>query len=1332
MTRGFTQSARWMLVVVLVLGTPLAFAQPRGGRGGAAAATASSAPPPPTPGVAAVAPDVCIPPDRATGATACPAGSVHFGTHAATAPPAAARATADARDHAKAAKKGAPTVQLDAATLRRRQNLAVRSHDLLVREVQLTATLVRNMTTTDPHRPDALMRLAENIQELGSSENGLGQDMEEQIFRERTAHHDQQVAALQRTQQQHFTQAQQYRTQLIRTFEVLVTDHPRYQRMDEVLFYLAFAYQDSHNQTDARRVYLTLIQRFPQSRFIPNAYLSFAEFFFEQGAMEEARQFYQRVIDINTPENQVYGFALYKIAWVYFNLSDFDASLQSFYRVVDYAREHQDNPSVAPLLRSARTELVGAYGAVYGVSRPLRTGEAVNTFRRYAADENGAFDMFERLGELYQDAGQWPNSIAVYHQLMETRSTSDKFCIWQAQVAKAVIASQNRENQMREVQRLLDVYDQYRGANSQRSPEVRVVCRDRTAQIVFDVASHWHLEAIGRSAEGAVQTRGTRDQATMTRAATLYNLILDRFPDFDQVTFPDYQRTDWPTRYRIAYYAADILRDQGNNAECGPAYDRVVEMNPTGEFTEDAAYKAVLCYNDLFQQQLANASRERPTRRNTGSAEGGGGRPQSAAAAAAAAAARLAPRDFNTQESGMLRAFTRYVCFVGNNQAATAPSGAPTPSAGADADTDPRTVLLTIKYRRAYLYYAANKFEEAATLFRDIALGDNSAPDPEGLREIAADLYMDSLNVMGSVWNPNRPACFEGMSREVQPMKDRFCGPTVRAQHTDFCDRMDVLMCQILRKHAESLHTARRFAEAGHEYIQIVRTHPECQRSADSHVDEVLYNAAIEYDAANMLGRSMRVRDVLVQRFLPRGSQWAQRALFRLAGNYHAIQVFSRAADFYEQYADYVHDHSAEATRADPEAVTQAADSLRQATIFRIGLGEDEHALENASKFARYFGNDPNRRRQAAGVVFSIGQIFQDRAARLARQTGGTPDERARRQSLINGAWRDVVRHYTGFVNRYARNGTLDQQIQGNVALGRGYWNLDDHAHATLYFRAAVAAWGEAPAAAAGAAEGSRPASPGEARIREQLGGEAGDAVEKSRDSVAEARFYLAEEVYIRFTGRHMPTFRGSGRRAFDTWVQHTLTPFITTQMTYLNADATQQYMAVINMHVPNWEIAAAARLADMFYQFAQYIRTADVPPDVQSNTDLLDAWNVMRDEQSQRFVDTAKTGFEACIRRSTDVHWFNEWSQLCERELNQIDRRQYPLADELRMDPNLLFSRATNARAVYQIAATADADDEGGGSGGGSAAPGAAGGGGLGGSADTTDSPATPPGGRR
>ena len=516
------------------------------------------------------------------------------------------------------------------------------------------------------------MRLAETIQELSSAENADGRALDEPIFQagQPPTPNPQRVAELRRQQEQHMTNARNHRQQLIRTFEVLVTDHPTYNRMDAVLFYLAFAYSDMRDQTNARRVYLTLIQRFPQSPFVPNAYLSFAEFFFEQGAMDEARQFYERVTAINTPENTVYGYALYKLAWVHFNLQDFMASLNTFYQVIDYARAHPDMPSVAPLIRSARQELVSAYGQTYGtVARPLRTQEALRSFRQYGADEEGAFTMLESLGGLYQDNGQWANSISVFRELISQRSTSDKVCAWQAQIAKAFIAQGQRDAQMRELTRLLDLWDTYRAPTSGRSQDARNSCRDATARLVFDVASHWHLEAIGRSVEGATQTRGTRDNATMGRAAQLYDLLVERFPDLDDVTFPDYDRRDWPTRYRIAYYRADILRDQGNFEACGAAYDRVVEMNPGGEFTEDSAYKAVLCYNDQFTARLQQASRQRPSRVTQAQQQ------QPATGARRNQpdpneAARFQQRDFNDQERAMERAFGRYICFGGGAIAA--------------------------------------------------------------------------------------------------------------------------------------------------------------------------------------------------------------------------------------------------------------------------------------------------------------------------------------------------------------------------------------------------------------------------------------------------------------------------------------------------------------------------------------------------------------------------------------------------------------------------------------------------------------------------------------
>ena len=1286
MIRGTYPRVAWLLAAVWLLAGVLAAAQPRGRRGGGNQQQAAPAAAVDIPTVPAVAANVCISDEGRNRATECPSGATQFGNgHGGTGIPGAVQRVDENKNKNKADKVRQPSQRLNTNDLLRRANAERRSKELLLNEVRLTAALINRMRPNDANRPPALMRLAEDYQELVSMSTGAAEELEEQIFQAgpRGPHpNPQQVETLQRQQATLRTEAGQYREQLIRTFQNLVDTAPNYEHMDQALFYLGFALQDANRHDDALRVYRTMIQRFPQSPYVPNAYLSFAEHFFDTGDMAAARQFYERVLAIQDENNQVYGYALYKMAWVLYNLNDYEGALQKFFEVITYGQQHPQAPSVRSLLTNARMELVTVYAQVYGsAAHPLNTTNAMNTFRRYAADEANAFDMFEKLAELYHDNGQWPNSIAMYHALMEARSSDDKICFWQAQVSRAVVASRPKPEQMVEVQRLIDVYNTFR--NSQRPADIKTMCRNHAARVTFDVASHWHLEAIGRSAEGQSQTRGTRNPETMRLVGELYQKILDEFPDFDQVEFLEYDRRDWPTRYRIAYYRADMMFDANNWEACGPAYDAVVEMNPGGEFTEDASYKSVLCYNNLFGAQLQGEATQRGDRGARRTAQSGQQRNLTEAQRTAMARAAMVPREFNPRETGMLRAFTRYVCFVQNNANATPP---------AIEGQDPRTVMLTIKYRRAYLYYVANKFEEASTLFRDIANTPATTPDPENLREISADLYLDALNVMGSMWNPVRPACFDSMGEDVNRFIGSFCSADQQAAHADFCQRMRELQCQILRKKAEALATAGRHSEASAEYVRIVRTHRECGR-----LDEMLYNAAIESDAAFELGRSMRIRERLVAIFLQRNSTWAQRALYRLAGNYHAIQVFRRAAELYEQYAEYVSSHRQEAVRAAEEAarvthqraedpVAQAADALRQATIFRIGLGEEQHALDNAQKFARYFGSDPARRRDAANVVFSIGQIYTDRVARLRRQPTASGDERRQRDVQIRSAWNDVIRHYSNYMRVYAAQGTPDQKIQGAVALARGYWNIDNFPQAITYYQQAITTWGS----------GEHPA--GEAAIRAELDDAIeNDAVEKSKEAAAEARFYVAEQLYQRFRARRLPQFRGSGRRAYDTWVQRTLSPFITEQITFLRGDATRQYTEVVNMHVPNWEVAAYSRLADMFYQFAVYIRTSPPPEDIRRVPELLDAWNVLKDEQTQPFVDTATEGYQRCIRTSTNVHWFNEWTHLCERELNNIDRGRFPVADEVRVEPNLLFSRPNDSRPVYSLQTAAEAaEDEG------------------------------------
>ena len=68
------------------------------------------------------------------------------------------------------------------------------------------------------------------------------------------------------------------------------TKFRKYERMDEVLFRLAFLLTSVKKEDQAREFFLRLIKDYPNSKYIPDAYLSFAEYYFDKGEMENAPQ----------------------------------------------------------------------------------------------------------------------------------------------------------------------------------------------------------------------------------------------------------------------------------------------------------------------------------------------------------------------------------------------------------------------------------------------------------------------------------------------------------------------------------------------------------------------------------------------------------------------------------------------------------------------------------------------------------------------------------------------------------------------------------------------------------------------------------------------------------------------------------------------------------------------------------------------------------------------------------------------------------------------------------------------------------------------------------
>ena len=388
------------------------------------------------------------------------------------------------------------------------------------------------------------------------------------------------------------TRSTRTRENNIKTLALLVKDHPNYKRMDEVLFSLGFSLEEMKQFDRARQVYHRLIKSYPQSDYVPNAYLSFAEYYFQQGDMRAAKQFYEKVTEIPPERNKVYGFAVYKQAWCDYNLEDFKGSLQHFVETIEFGTQHPEAANVQNLVGQSRKELVMPYAQVGS------PGKALEFFKRYAKDDEQAYTMFESLGELYFDTGQWPPVIAVYHKLMAEKSDDDKVCYWQTRVSNAVISSSPKAKQVTEMERMIDLWDSYK--DSKHTEEAKKTCKQASASVLIDLATAWHREAIGTDTQP-----GTNDKGTMELATKLYRLILKNFPDMEAMEFPDIDKRDWPTEYKVSYYYAELLWKMENWGQCGPAFDHVLEVDPQGEFTEDAAYASVLCYNKQYQPNFA-------------------------------------------------------------------------------------------------------------------------------------------------------------------------------------------------------------------------------------------------------------------------------------------------------------------------------------------------------------------------------------------------------------------------------------------------------------------------------------------------------------------------------------------------------------------------------------------------------------------------------------------------------------------------------------------------------------------------------------------------------
>ncbi len=1157
----------------------------------------------------------------------------------------------------------------------------VRKLDILKKEIKLILRLAKQTSNENPEKAEILKRLADAYKEMYDQINFMARGLEEKIFRQKSKKEKAKMKAQQKALDK---KANAYREKSIKAYVEIRNHFPDYPDYDEILFAIAYeidqmAAQQENKKKKAsyrergRIFYQELIRNYPRSRFIPHAWMAFGEYYFHEAMdVERAMRAYEKVVEWGEENNPNYVVAMYYQAWCLFNLQEFKKTINQFNKVIQYAEANPEHREAQVVAKRSRMEMVGAFSKIGNPAQAWKFFQRVGGKLAHA--------MLDKLAGLYYDDGHWADAIIVFHQLEKLEienyrgNGGDDLCHYQTMVTNAVISSRPKDEQVVEIKRQIGLSQRF--ASEKHDAAKIKKCNQDSIAIAWDQSTQWHLEAVGSES-----APGTKDHDTMHLCIAMYDEILSKYPKLDDIEVEGFDDKTRPSRYRVAFYKAELYWTMEDWANCAPSFDAVVDMDPTGEYTSSAAYAAVLCYNKVYVKERGDKDRSRKHKLKTADksgfkcdktckkckkkeCKGKKGKDKKKCFKKCEKGERivLEVSPLTPLEKGILKSYNRYVCFV---------------TKGED--------LINIKYRRARIYYEANMFVEAAVLFRDIAVNHST----DEIAVYAANLYLDCLNALGSMVEKPIPSCYDNLSDIVDLFIDTSKKPGVDLmKDEDFAGQIKSLKVGVMRKKAESLTMRSRFKESAEIYLDIYRNYSGVYDERG--MCEVLFNTAINLESARLVMSAIKVREKMIELY-PK-CEHSKKAAYFIGQNYHALQSFSMAAD---NYVSFAKKYSGE---------DEAPEALSNAVMFYIGLGKPDRAFSTVKTFEKNYSG--RRTAETATVVFSAGYIY-----------------------INDDEWERSRKWYTSYLRRYSKAKLVDEQVQANVIIGDTYWNARrrDTAKALKYYKKAVAVHDK---------------------------GKATVTVNKRKAAmliaVAKAKYYIAEVRYFAFKKVKFPDFVGSRKTSdkierwwkkeqgpekikamekwakdrrrlarwgyydesksrrdqmkevkkeekkealdiqFTYWGVHKLKPWIEKKAALLE-ETTKLFAEVAAVHIPEWEMAAAARAGDMQLQFMNALYDSPLPPSFKGDQELIDIYRTEMDKKAEPYRKGAVGGFAHCLNISTKVRWFNENSLRCERELSKLEPLKYPISQEIRVQPKFEFSFWSRPEPVLALETEAE-----------------------------------------
>jgi TolA-binding protein len=550
-------------------------------------------------------------------------------------------------------------------------------------------------------------------------------------------------------------------------YSEIVQKYKDFERTDEVLYFLGKNLMDMGDEKKALIAYKRLTEKYTKSKYLPDAWMAFGEYYFnnskaKKDVLDKALDAYKKAAGF--PDSHVYSFAIYKMGWCYFNLTDYEKAMDQFKAVVLYAKingtqevegEKGKKNSKSGLVREARGDFVRSYAR-------LATGKPDEGKQRFQALADSPDDlrvMMTQLANLYYEDGKDKEAALAYNMLIIERPTAPQAPGFQSHIIDCVLRAGNKQMTVQQVRRLVKIVTDVKAANqklSDKDKQEMDAANELAERILSNLAVTWHNEC-----------RKTRDEECYKFANDVYGDYLTLFPDNNKA-------------YDLRFFWAELLNDNLNKYDqSSQEYTKVLlqdikrietkdeKGNPgkPGKFMVNAAFNAILANEEVIKKSPPPPPDIKDPNK---------------------------PVEIAPVKKALLEACERYIKYV----------------PGTDKKVE-------IQYKAARIYYEYNHLDEAVTRFADITLNypDHKFEDGSKPCTITGNLIIDAYNIRGDTDKMNEWSCKLTQSKCAEG-------------NGEFKTDMFKLCEQTTFKKANALDTQKEYLKASDAYMSFIKSFP--------------------------------------------------------------------------------------------------------------------------------------------------------------------------------------------------------------------------------------------------------------------------------------------------------------------------------------------------------------------------------------------------------------------------------------------------------------------------------------------------------------------------